>query len=289
MSATRGVPRGFRIGTHFSTIKLIAALILLCAIWEAIAIVIADRVARPDLVLPRWESVLGTSFRELANYYAGSFGGTPPSQGGAVSVGNAFLAVAENLAFSLGRVVGGLAIGVTAGVLLAFGCTSVRAIRDFTLGLANSLRMLPLLALAPLFTLWFGADSAASVAFIAFAVGLVMLFATISAVANLPKEYEEYARTLGASRWQRNVRVVVPAIMPEIGNALILCVPLAWGVLLASELFGIQNGLGWMMGEALGFSLVGRVTAIAMVFVVVIFAFLALVKSTVRATTRWAR
>jgi sulfonate transport system permease protein len=204
-------------------------------------------------------------------------------------VTNALFAIAENLAYSFGRVVCGLAIGVTGGMLLAFACTTVAAVRDFTLGLANSLRMLPLLALAPLFTLWFGADSAASIALIALAVGLVMLFSTIRAVANLPKAYDEYSRTLGASRWQRGIHVVLPAITPEIGNALVLCVPLAWGVLLASELFGIQNGLGWMMGEALGFSLVGRITVIALVFVLVIFAFLATVKSAVGAATRWAR
>ena len=279
---------GLRGRTRFRPWRVVAGALVLLAVWEAVALWFAARLDHPEFVMPDLVAVFRDGLPGLSAYYRGSLGGGTTGAGADESVGLGLLALVENGWVSLVRVVAGLGLGATAGILLGLVMSALRPLRDAGLGAVNVLRMLPLLALAPLFTLWFGANSAASIAFIAFVVALTMLIAAMTAVGNLDPDLVGYARTLGVRGARVHLRVVLPAIVPELAATLTVCGPLAWSVLLASELYGMQEGLGWMMGEALDFTLVSRITLIAGVFIVLTVATLRAMQLAVRAATRWA-
>ena len=125
-------------------------------------------------------------------------------------------------------------------------------------------RMIPLLAMIPLFQFWIGANGASVVAFVAVGTGAVFLVGTINAVANVPNRYAEYARTLGASRREIYVRVVIPAILPELFSTVMLTLGLAWSAVIAGEYVGIDSGLGRILIFAQFMSQTGRMALVAL-------------------------
>ncbi|MGE2731371.1 ABC transporter permease [Mycolicibacterium vaccae] len=278
---------GTRIRTEFKPRRVVLGAIVLLITWEVAALLFTRGMTHPEYVMPDLWYVARHGVPGLSDYYRGAFGGSLTSEGATQSVGLGVLAVVEHSMISLLRVTTGFLAGSVLGVVLGLLMAAIRPVRLAGFGVFNMLRMLPLLALAPLFTLWFGANSGASIAFIAFVVSLTMIIGTMAAVANLDRSPAEYAQTLGAGRPFVYRKVILPAIIPELCATIVLCVPLAWSVLLASELYGIQNGIGWMMGQSLAFTLVDRITVIAALFIILTFLSLRATQAAARRVTRW--
>lgn len=141
----------------------------------------------------------------------------------------------------------GLAIGAPPGLVvgLAFGYSRLmRDLLEFTL---DAIRPTPLLALLPLFLLWFGSDPSTGVALIAFGVFLILTIQVTEAVRNVPHIYVRASLTAGASRFHIYRTVVVPAILPHMMAGFRLAVVVSWGLVVAAEFMGAGVGLGWLM------------------------------------------
>jgi len=274
--------------THGSLVALLVGLVVFAAAWQVVATWYAGRVDHPEYVMPDLLHAVQHGLPGLSDYYSGRLGGTPPAEGGDATAWMGVLALVDNALVSLGRLVTGLVLGVALGVSLGLLMSWSAPLRAAFGGLANLSRMLPLLALGPLFTLWFGANSVASIVFIVFCVAPIMLMATMTGVERLDRDQVAYARTLGATRRQVWSRIVPRAVVPEVAGSLSVACVLAWSVLLASELWGIQDGIGWMMGQALDFTQVGAVMVIAVGFIVLTFVIVQLLQTGVRRATRWA-
>lgn len=274
--------------TRRSLVALLISLVVYAVLWQLASLVVAQTVDHPEYVMPDLVAAITRGLPGLSDYYTGVFGGTPPAQGGEASWGMGVLALVQHALISLMRFALGLVTGVVIGVVLGLIMATTPRVSTSFLGIANLFRMMPILAMAPLFTLWFGATTLASVVFIAFVVAPIMLIATISAVRALDPSRVEYSRALGASRSVVLWRVILPAIVPALGGALSVVVVLAWSVLLASELYGIQDGIGWMMGQALQFTRMAEVMVIAAAFIVLAFVTVPAANALVRRLSRWA-
>lgn len=274
--------------TRRSLLALLVSLIAYAVLWQIGSFLVAQSVDHPEYVMPDLVAAVTRGLPGLSDYYTGVFGGTPPQRGGEASWQMGLLALLQHAIISLMRFALGLVAGVVIGVVLGlFMATNPRVSTSF-LGIANLFRMMPILAMAPLFTLWFGATTLASVVFIAFVVAPIMLIATIGAVRALDPTRVEYSQALGASRSTVLWRVILPAIVPALGGALSVVVVLAWSVLLASELYGIQDGIGWMMGQALHFTRMAEVMVIAGGFILLAFVTVPLANALVRRLSVWA-
>jgi ABC-type nitrate/sulfonate/bicarbonate transport system permease component len=151
------------------------------------------------------------------------------------------------LAISLRMIFVGLAIGVVAGigVGLLFGYSGVaRGFFELTL---DTIRPIPLFALIPLFILWFGIGVWPQTALVALGVFLILSFTTIEAVRNVPRIYVRAALTCGATRFQIYRTVVLPAIVPNLVVGVRYGAIAAWGLDVAAEFSGSQQGLGYLM------------------------------------------
>ena len=72
----------------------------------------------------------------------------------------------------------------------------------------------------------------------------------VPGAANVPLAYLRAAKSLGLTRWQQFFRIIFPAAIPQIFTGLRVAMALSWAVVVAAELTGAQEGLGYMISDA---------------------------------------
>jgi NitT/TauT family transport system permease protein len=111
-----------------------------------------------------------------------------------------------------------IAFALAAAVALPLGVLmgSFEPINRFFEPVLAPLRFMPISAFIPLLILWFGIDESEKIAFLFLGVFVYLLPVVVTAIRAVPQEYVDTAYTLGASRGQVIVTVLVPAALPEI-------------------------------------------------------------------------
>lgn len=141
----------------------------------------------------------------------------------------------------------GFGLGTSIGVLMGLAMAYSRATRQLFGGVFDFLRPVPVFALIPLFVLWFGVGKAPQIALIALGCSIILGVTTIEAVHNVHGVYIRAALTLGASRRHIYRTVILPEIFPHLLGAIRVAAAASWGLDVAAEFIGSQNGLGYMM------------------------------------------
>ena len=120
-------------------------------------------------------------------------------------------------------------------------CTSVRA---FVAPLTIFGRNIPVAALIPLTFFFFGIGEFQKVMFLFIASVAFVVSDTAAAVLEVPERYVDTALTLGASRLQIILKVLVPLAAPAIFNSLRLLFGIAFGYVMLAEVvkFGGETG-----------------------------------------------
>lgn len=185
----------------------------------------------------------------------------------------------------IGLAIGGVS-GIGTGLLLGYSPT-IR--RYFEATLDNLVRPVPFIAFIFLMILWFRVEMVRLVALVAIGIFLLLSLTTLEAVRNVPQIYVKAALTAGAGRFRIYRTVVIPAITPHLISSVRLGAAYAWGLDVAAELSGSQQGLGYIMISRGSYYL----DTAAIVLIVFIFCSLAVIfDQTVRFAaarlTRWS-
>jgi sulfonate transport system permease protein len=140
----------------------------------------------------------------------------------------------------------GLSIGIVTGVLGGF----LRVGEYVFNGLAQILNTIPLLAVLPLFVVWFGIDELTKVLLIAFGAGVPMYLNLFATIRGVDQRLIEMARTTGAGSWRVVTRVLLPGALP--GFLVGLRFSLAYSILglVAAETVNADQGLGFLITQA---------------------------------------
>jgi sulfonate transport system permease protein len=255
-SARRRVPLFLRLGV----------IAFVVAAWELAAHVFTHIGTSGDPTVPSIEFLATNSVRRLSDFWNGGLGAPSPSAGGKETYWGAVLAVGQASAASLERVFVGVTIGLALGIVVGLLTSTSRRLRAIMAPSMHFLRMVPFLALAPLFEVWFGKSDLGAITFIAYGVSVVTFTGTIGAVSVLPRVFTERAATNGASRWATYRHVILPGIVPAMRATVLTALGLAWTLDVAAEILGTQHGLGVMMDYSLRFSYTGRVIVVALIF-----------------------
>jgi sulfonate transport system permease protein len=179
----------------------------------------------------------------------------PPSRIAATLYGLAATGELWAHAFAtLWRVVVGFAIGAAGGIAvgaLTGASATARRLLDPTL---NALRAIPSLAWVPLFILWLGIFEASKVALIAVGVFFPVYLGVADAILSVDRKLVEVGRVFRLSRGQLAQRILVPAVLPETISALRSGLGLGFMFVVAAELMGASEGLGYLLldGQQLG-------------------------------------
>lgn len=109
------------------------------------------------------------------------------------------------------------------------------------------LRYMPISAFIPLTILWFGIGERQKIAFLFLGVFVYLLPVVISAIRAVPEELVQTARTLGASRTQVILSVLVPAALPDVFDSFRVMNAIAWTYVILAEFVNTTRGLGYLI------------------------------------------
>ncbi len=116
--------------------------------------------------------------------------------------------------------------------------------------LLNFFRFLSPLAWIPFAILWFHIGDKPAVFLIFLAAFFPLALSTMAAVANIPKIYFRVARDYNYKGMELLTKVTFPAVLPQVVTALRVTYGIAWVVIVAAEMVGCQDGLGYGIWDA---------------------------------------
>ena len=152
------------------------------------------------------------------------------------------------------RVAAGFGLGVIAGTLLgaiAGYSTLSRRLLDPTL---QALRAIPSIAWVPLFILWLGIFEESKITLIAVGVFFPVYLGVMGAIMSVDRKIVEVGRVFRLSGPALVRRILLPAVLPSYIVALRSGLGLGWMFVVAAELLGASEGLGYLLidGQQLG-------------------------------------
>jgi sulfonate transport system permease protein len=154
------------------------------------------------------------------------------------------------LLVSLARVGVGLFIGVSAGLILGLVSGLFRLGEDLIDPSLQMLRTMPVLALIPLFILWFGIGELPKVLIIGLGCFFSMYLNTFAGVRNVDERLVEAGQTLGLSRWGQIRHVIIPGALPNALVGLRIAIGVSVIMLVVSEQINASSGIGYLMTQA---------------------------------------
>lgn len=268
--------------------KWIAAglLVAIVAGWEIAHHVAGDNLAGTSNV-PGFRDVMDAA-KNLSTEWRGGFGVGRTDEGAPESWRGAIYALIWHTGVTGLRMAAGYSLGVVVGVVLAALVSWSTFLRRLVYVPAHASRMLPILALIPLFGLWSGNSDTGAISFIAFTVFVQVFTFGINAIANVAPHYAQSARSLGAGRLHTYLQVILPAASPELGSGLSLSLALGWSAAISAEFNGQQSGLGHIAYLAQYFTRTGTLALIAVMVIALGAVSFLLARAFVGWATRWA-
>lgn len=235
--------------------------------WEALSLFYTAELVPGVPLVPGWEVLFTRTLLSMSDYWTGGFGVEAVVDGGRRTYSGAVLSILEHSWDTMVRLLVGMLVGSIGGTLLGLAISWSDWTRRLIDLPVQVLRTLPLLAMVPLFQLWFGTYFAGKVVFIGYGVGVLFVAGTINAVRNVPAIYVDNARTLGATKLSIYRTIILPAIFPELRATIMLSLGTAWATVIGAEYLGAQSGLGYILLYAQSYGFVDRMFFVALLFV----------------------
>ncbi len=240
---------------------------VMAAIWQILSLLYTTEAVPGEPMIPGWQVVFTRTLISLSDYWQGGLGVPSVAEGAPPSYTAALLAIVSNSLDTMVRLYLGLLIGGLVGTFLGLAVSWSKWSRRTVELPLQFIRTLPLLAMVPLFQLWFGIYFAGKVAFVAYGVGVIFFAGVVNAVKNVPQVYIDNARTQGANRVQLYLTIILPSIFPELRATILLSLGTAWGAVLGAEYLGAQSGLGYIIVYSEAFAYLDRMFVVALLFV----------------------
>lgn len=154
--------------------------------------------------------------------------------------------VAVSLARALSAFTVAIVLGIPLGLLMGMSAGLSAVLNPFI----QFLRPLPKIALIPLAVVWLGIGEASKFFLIFIATFLSVVVGATAAVERIGRTRIRVAQTLGATKLQIFMRVVLPDALPDLFTATRLSIGIGWTSLIAAEMIAASSGLGWMVINA---------------------------------------
>jgi NitT/TauT family transport system permease protein len=155
-----------------------------------------------------------------------------------------------DLGQSLIRILTGFALAAVVGVVTGILLGRSNAFANVFGPLTELARPIPAIAIVPVAILLFPSDEAGIVFITFLAAFFPIMVSTRHAVRALPTIWEESVRTLGGSRWDVLVRVVLPGILPGVFGGLSVGIGVAWICVISAEMISGRLGVGYRTWQA---------------------------------------
>jgi NitT/TauT family transport system permease protein len=158
--------------------------------------------------------------------------------------------LANDIIASLWRVAIGFAISAVLGIPIGLYLGQHLYARQAFVPMLNFFRFLSPLAWIPFAILWFHIGDKPAVFLIFMATFFPLALGTMAAVASIPSIYFRVAKDYNFKGMELLTKVTLPAVMPQVITALRVSYGISWVVIVAAEMVGCQDGLGYGIWEA---------------------------------------
>ena len=204
-----------------------------------------------EIVLPLTVATVGVCLWQLACVLSGSRVFPTPWQT-VLAFGQLWESdrLLSDIVASLFRVTWGFllaaATAIPVGLVAGWSTRSFRAFNPIIQGL----RPISPIAWIPIAILWFGIGDGAGVFLIFLSSFFPIAVGTMAGVRNISLVHQRSARNFGVRGVELFRRVVLPAAMPQIITSLRIALGVAWLVIVAAEMVGMDSGLGYLINDA---------------------------------------
>ena len=175
----------------------------------------------------------------------------------------------------------GLVLGLAAGLF--------KVAEDVIDAPLQALRMLPHLALVPVFIIWFGIGETAKVALITIGPIFPMYLNVFHGIRGVDERLVESARSCGVRGLELVRKVILPGALPQILVGLRQSLGIGWLSLVVAEMTATTSGIGFLVTDAKEFLRTDVVFVVLVVYALLGLATDLLVRAIERKALAWRR
>lgn len=161
--------------------------------------------------------------------------------------------LAEHALASLGRVAGAFILAALTAIPIGLSMGVSKLVRSTLDPVIEFYRPLPPLAYLPLTVIWFGIGESQKLVLLYLAIFAPLALSARAGVRSVAVEQLHAAYSMGASRAQVFLHVILPAALPDILTGMRIGLGFGWSTLVAAEMVAAQQGLGQMVLNASSF------------------------------------
>ncbi|MBD2089741.1 ABC transporter permease [Microcoleus sp. FACHB-1515] len=194
-----------------------------------------------------------------------------------------------DIGFSLFRVLSGFLLAAVISVPLGMLMGTFASVRSLLEPIIGILRYMPAPAFIPLLILYFGLGEEPKILLIFIGTLFFNTLMIMDAVKFVPKDLIEATYTLGGSRSQVVLQVILPYIVPSIIDAFRVNMAASWNLVIVAELVAATEGLGKRISVAQRFLKTDEIFVGLIVIGLIGLAIDLFFRLLLRLTCRWAR
>ncbi|MFW1802240.1 taurine ABC transporter permease TauC [Acinetobacter nematophilus] len=164
-------------------------------------------------------------------------------------IANGYMSISlwSHIGASLGRIGTALIAAVITAIPVGIAIGRNKVIRGVVDPIIEFYRPIPPLAYLPLIVIWCGIGELSKVLLIYLAIFAPIVIATSTGVRSVDQAKIRAAQSLGATPLQIIKHVVLPSALPSILTGIRIGLGVGWSTLVAAELVGASEGLGFMV------------------------------------------
>lgn len=185
------------------------------------------------------------------------------------------------------EILAGFAIGAAVGMASALCMSYFRPARRWLLPVLVISQAVPVFALAPVLTLWFGYGMEPKIAMAVLIIYFPVTAAFYDGLRRTVPGWIDLARVMNASRWAELRHIRLPAALPALGSGLRVAAAVAPIGAVVGEWVGSSAGLGYLMLHANARVQVDLMFAALLVLALIACAFYFAIDAAVRRMVPW--
>jgi NitT/TauT family transport system permease protein len=156
----------------------------------------------------------------------------------------------EHIGASLMRVAAGFFAATAVALPLGLLMGRVPLVYTTLNPMFQILRPISPIAWIPIAILWLGVGNASPIFLIFLSSIFPLIVQTASGVHGIEPRYLQAADNFGVPRWKLYLKVIWPAVLPQVIVGMRISLGVAWLVVVAAEMIALRSGLGYMIIDA---------------------------------------
>jgi NitT/TauT family transport system permease protein len=170
----------------------------------------------------------------------------PPSQVVRALVKN-WQPVAASAGITALEIVAGYALAIAVSIPLAVGIAFSRAMEETVYPVVVFLQIVPKIAVAPLFIIWFGFGFTPKLLLVFLLSFFPIVVSSIAGFKSADRDVMDFARTTGAGRLRMFLKISLPQALPHIFTGLKVGAALSATAAVVAEFVASDKGLGYLL------------------------------------------